>query len=143
MKSLDIFKIPEKDGISVAKFVHELKKVGFRRDDPRLEEMYEEFQKHLRTEKDLQDPKEELFGMVLGKESVQKVLIPIRQTLSLATPSFSSIAPCLSLIVKALQHELVIPEWKKFCKEIEKLYEECKKVTDGNVATIHSTTGTS
>ena len=39
------------------------------------------------------------------------------------------------VVEKALTGNLIIPEWKVFCNSIVTLYEECEKVTGGQVAT--------
>uniref|UniRef100_A0A1I8IAW9 glutaminase n=1 Tax=Macrostomum lignano TaxID=282301 RepID=A0A1I8IAW9_9PLAT len=41
----------------------------------------------------------------------------------------------LSFISRILERELIIPNWTDFCAEIEAMFNACKAVTDGQVAT--------
>lgn len=41
----------------------------------------------------------------------------------------------ISLISQALRNELVVPSWREFTTKIEQLFEECRDIKDGNLAT--------
>jgi glutaminase len=47
---------------------------------------------------------------------------------------FSCIKPSISLISQALRNELVIPAWREFTSKIEELFEECRCVNSGELA---------
>jgi hypothetical protein len=50
--------------------------------------------------------------------------------------NFRAIDPCISLVSRAFKRQFVLPEFHKFCKEIETIYENCKSNTDGNVSKL-------
>ncbi|KAK6048575.1 hypothetical protein COOONC_13920, partial [Cooperia oncophora] len=41
----------------------------------------------------------------------------------------------MQLISQALRNHLIIPSWGEFCAQVKAIFEECKHVKDGNVAT--------
>ncbi|XP_049946946.1 glutaminase kidney isoform, mitochondrial-like [Schistocerca serialis cubense] len=45
------------------------------------------------------------------------------------------VAPCAPLIKKAYYKELILPEFRAFTNDLEELYNKCKTITDGHVAT--------
>jgi hypothetical protein len=49
------------------------------------------------------------------------------------TNDFSAIDPCMYLLSRAFKRQFVIPEFHRFCKEIDTMYEHCKDNNDGMV----------
>ena len=44
------------------------------------------------------------------------------------------IQPDFKLIAKAFKNQLIIPEFTDFCHVIKEIYEDCKEIRTGNVA---------
>ena len=54
--------------------------------------------------------------------------------LTLTGALLRAIQPDFKLIAKAFKNQLIIPEFTDFCQVIKEIYEECKNITSGTVA---------
>lgn len=106
-----LFDVLSDDGKSVreSKFLSSLKETGLRKNDPRLKDCIQRFQKEERErgEQDVEVDREKF------KEIIRENLV---------------------LIKKAFTDDFVIPEFEKFTEIIEDLYEDAKATTGGKVA---------
>uniref|UniRef100_A0A914BYA5 glutaminase n=1 Tax=Acrobeloides nanus TaxID=290746 RepID=A0A914BYA5_9BILA len=113
----ELFKIPNKNEASVGKLLSVLKSYGLQDNDPRLRPMMERIKK-------LEQEKEELSNEAKDpkhwklKEKDFKVCI----------------TESLSLISRTLQNNLIVPSWLQFCDIIKEIFDMCKEVRDGKVA---------
>lgn len=48
---------------------------------------------------------------------------------------FRCIAPSIDIVSRALQTDMVIPNWVTFVDQIRTLFNECKEIREGQVAT--------
>ncbi|KAI6234670.1 Glutaminase [Aphelenchoides fujianensis] len=111
----DLFKIPNsEEEASIGKLLAVLKSLGLREQDPRLAPMMakiSEFEAKMSDETDIRRYR-------LPKEQFK-----------------DCIHPSISLISQALRNELIIPSWKEFTEKIAELFNECRSIDDGELAT--------
>jgi len=100
--------------INIGKFLTELEKTGIRRNDKRLNGLVKKLEKILDEEG---STGRSLESLVLNKEVFRRV-----------------IQSDFQLISKAFKNQLIIPEFPDFCKVIKEIYEDCKQINTGNVA---------
>ncbi|KAK6021128.1 hypothetical protein OSTOST_13210 [Ostertagia ostertagi] len=113
----ELFKIPGKNEASIGRLLTVLKAFGLRMDDPRLKPM-------MRKLKQIEKQEE---------EKMNEVLEPKHWKLN-KEQFIDCVACSVSLIVQALQNDLVIPSWGAFADEIRRIYDECLEIRDGTVA---------
>ncbi|KAH7728569.1 glutaminase DH11.1 [Aphelenchoides avenae] len=111
------FKLPDRDKASIGRLLSELNTRGLRKEDPRLRAMISR----------LRQLDDEFYHG--GSESD-------RQHLCLRRHHFiECVAPCTSLLSSALRDQLVIPRFSEFTNKITELFEECRSIDDGVLAT--------
>ncbi|VDK49335.1 unnamed protein product, partial [Cylicostephanus goldi] len=107
----DLFKMPNKDEASISKLIKVLKSFGLRESDPRLRHMNEKM-------KSFEEEDDDARNFLLTRDKFKEC-----------------IHPSVQLISQALRNHLIIPSWGEFCGQIKSIYEECKSIKEGNVAT--------
>uniref|UniRef100_A0A336LR31 glutaminase n=2 Tax=Culicoides sonorensis TaxID=179676 RepID=A0A336LR31_CULSO len=110
----DMFKNEDTNLVSVGKFLAALRTCGIRRNDPRVAELMDNLRKVHKT-RDAEGGSPET--QYLNRETFKSV-----------------IQPNIVLIARAFRHQLVIPDFLGFTKDIEELFWKCKSNTDGKVA---------
>jgi len=100
--------------INVKKFMAGLMDTGLRADDPRLKEMYE--------------------NVSTVRSSINNSSFDDNPLVVDYDTFFGIISDNLEVVVRAFSHSFVIPQFKNFCAEVNKIYEKCKKNTCGEVA---------
>ncbi|CAJ0959639.1 unnamed protein product, partial [Mesorhabditis belari] len=109
----DLFKLPDRDEASVTKLIKVLKSFGLREKDPRMKKMMDQ----IRT---FEETKE---------EDDERVLHMRRDIFK------ECIQSSVQLISQALRNHLIIPSWGEFCLKIRDIFEECRGINGGTVAT--------
>ncbi|VDM82047.1 unnamed protein product, partial [Strongylus vulgaris] len=107
----DLFKMPNKDEASISKLIKVLKSFGLRESDPRLRHMNEKM-------KSFEEEDDDARNFLLTRDKFKEC-----------------IHPSVQLISQALRNHLIIPSWGEFCGQIKSIFEECKSVKEGSVAT--------
>jgi len=110
----EMFKNKETGLLSIGRFLGALKGTGLRKNDPRLKEMMD----RLRVVQKTKNP---------DGHSVDTAKLDLETFRSIIHQNFG-------LISRAFRHQLIIPEFQEFCKEIEEIYWKCKDNTEGKVA---------
>ncbi|CAD6195804.1 unnamed protein product [Caenorhabditis auriculariae] len=108
----DLFKHPNRDDANIGKLIKVLKSFGLREKDPRLREMMKRIKEF---EEDSEDEDRAVNDMTRKQFK-------------------ECINPSVGLISTALRNQLIIPNWSEFCGNIKKIFDECRLVTDGEVA---------
>ncbi|XP_049533888.1 glutaminase liver isoform, mitochondrial isoform X1 [Anopheles darlingi] len=110
-----MFKNKETNTVNMGKFLAELRTIGIRRTDPRIQEMMDNLKRvHKLNNYEHGSP----HTQQLNEETFKAV-----------------IAPNIVLIARAFRHQFVVPDFQGFTKDIEEIYWKCKSNTDGKVAT--------
>ncbi|RCN32899.1 glutaminase [Ancylostoma caninum] len=107
----DLFKMPNKDEASISKLIKVLKSFGLRESDPRLRHMMEKM-------KSFEDDDDDARNFLLSRDKFKEC-----------------IHPSVQLISQALRNHLIIPSWGEFCGQIKTIFEECRLIKEGSVAT--------
>uniref|UniRef100_A0A914X683 glutaminase n=1 Tax=Plectus sambesii TaxID=2011161 RepID=A0A914X683_9BILA len=114
----ELFKIPNTNEASIGKLFSVMKSFGLREDDPRLKPMMEKVRliesETEEREHETHDPKHWKLTREQFRECVSESLLLISQT---------------------LRNNLVVPSWHEFCQRIKTIFEKCKTVSTGKVAT--------
>jgi glutaminase len=113
----DLFKVPNKDEASIGRLLSVLRSMGLNESDPRLIPTIQKIREHDNTTKDDDEWMD-----------VKRYRLPREEFKDCVHPS-------ISLISQALRNELVVPSWKEFITKIEEIFNECKCICDGNLAT--------
>ncbi|PIC44135.1 hypothetical protein B9Z55_004607 [Caenorhabditis nigoni] len=114
----ELFKIPNKNEASIGKLLTVLRQLGLRDDDPRLVPMMEKIRDFEKiAEEKIAEAKEQKHWK-LTKEQFKEC-----------------ISPSIDIVSRALQTDMVIPNWINFVEKIRNIYNECKEIKDGQVAT--------
>ncbi|TKR82190.1 hypothetical protein L596_015952 [Steinernema carpocapsae] len=108
----DIYKDTERGGIPTSFIFRTLTENGLRADHPRVRLLKENIARVFKISED-----ESMEDRILDRESFKEC-----------------ISPSIELLNSALQKKLIIPEWQTFTSDIADLYEQCKPITDGEVA---------
>ncbi|KAI6170683.1 No extended memory [Aphelenchoides bicaudatus] len=113
----ELFRISNKDEAAVGKLIAVLKSYGIHDNDPRLRKMMEliwdiERRSEERTA-EAKDPKH----WRLNKKDFCRC-----------------VSESLGLISATLRNQLVIPSWTQFCSVIQEIFNNCKQINSGNVA---------
>jgi glutaminase len=132
----DIYKDKNEEVVPIGNFLASLEQAGLRRNDPRLRELMA----NLKEAKD-----------VLHRSNQQIKRGSPAAAADYSLPGYSSgsiealrlnredfktaITENIVLISKALRQQFVIPDFSAFCAHIERIYNDCKNVNGGNVAT--------
>uniref|UniRef100_A0A0N4UBR0 glutaminase n=1 Tax=Dracunculus medinensis TaxID=318479 RepID=A0A0N4UBR0_DRAME len=103
----ELFKCSKREGEVLRSF-------GIREDDPRLRQTIEKMRDYESKIEDDCDTRH----CLLDKEQFREC-----------------IRPSINLISQALRNDLIIPCWGEFTGKIREIYEECRELHDGNVAT--------
>ncbi|CAJ0959744.1 unnamed protein product, partial [Mesorhabditis belari] len=116
----DLFQVNQKGGpdgleerASISKLIKVLRSFGLRETDPRLRTMMERIRHYEEEEDDEHDTRSHLYTRQKFKECIH---------------------PSVQLISQALRNHLIIPSWGEFCSKIKEVFEECKGITTGEVA---------
>ncbi|CAD6190885.1 unnamed protein product [Caenorhabditis auriculariae] len=110
----DLYKDKETGKVYLPHFFKALVDSGIRKDDPRIVHMVQNIK-----DADLLD--DFVWGsqyLYLDKETFKK-----------------HVGSGISVISKALKRHMVIPDWEKFVGELTVLFEDCRNIKSGNVAT--------
>ncbi|KHJ92218.1 glutaminase [Oesophagostomum dentatum] len=126
----DLFKVPNKEYASITKLLkarnnnfqimydqHKiayqvLRSFGLREKDPRLQEMMD----RIRQIEDLREDDNK--GIHLRRHAFKEC-----------------ISPSMQLISQALRNQMIIPSWTEFCGRIKEIFDECRDINSGAVAT--------
>lgn len=104
--------LKDKDGnLSLNKFLEALRETGLRMRDPRLVESMRKLGTNTFADVDMGQ------GIVLDKATFK-----------------SCISDNIVLLTKAFRHQFILPEFKRFCQQIDELYWNAKPLTEGKVA---------
>uniref|UniRef100_A0AC34QUB2 Glutaminase n=1 Tax=Panagrolaimus sp. JU765 TaxID=591449 RepID=A0AC34QUB2_9BILA len=104
----DLYKNPQTNKISVDSFLRILDETGLKQDDPRIEKIVINLKNQsLASGCDVELEKDEFVQCIDNK---------------------------VGIIKKALKNQLIVPNWKHFCQNVELLYEKSKEETSGKVA---------
>ncbi|CAI2324350.1 unnamed protein product [Caenorhabditis sp. 36 PRJEB53466] len=117
-KVFDLFKIPNKNEASIGKLLTVLRQLGLRDDDPRLVPMMEKIREFENIAEEKCSEATEQKHWKLSKQQFKEC-----------------IAPSIDIVSRALQTDLVIPNWLAFVEKMRNLFNECKEIRDGQVAT--------
>ncbi|XP_041765883.1 glutaminase liver isoform, mitochondrial isoform X1 [Anopheles merus] len=110
----NMFKNKETNTVNMGKFLAELRTIGIRRTDPRIQELMDNLKRvHKLNNYEHGSP----HTQHLNEETFKAV-----------------IAPNIVLIARAFRHQFVIPDFQGFTKDIEEIYWKCKSNADGKVA---------
>ncbi|KAE9555747.1 hypothetical protein FO519_000961 [Halicephalobus sp. NKZ332] len=114
----DLFKIPNKNEASIGKLLTVLKSYGLQESDPRLKPMMDKIWKIEQMKEEVSNEARDPKHWKLSKDDFKLC-----------------INESLTLISRTLQNNLIIPSWQQFCTIIKSIYDHCKAVKDGKVAT--------
>lgn len=111
--------------------------MGLKKNDPRLAEMMEQFKScdAERTSRDVQD-NNDVMHLFLDRETFKRCgALPIPFPVARVRLSYwvRCVTPAMVLVVRALQNQLVIPDWPAFTDQIGEIYNLVKKVKEGEV----------
>ncbi|XP_018006527.1 glutaminase kidney isoform, mitochondrial isoform X3 [Hyalella azteca] len=95
--------------INVKKFLAGLLTTGLRSDDPRLREMYENVEEVKNRINQVDD---------------DSLLVDYQTFMGIISDN-------LEIVVRAFSHSFVIPEFRSFCDDIDKIYHQCKNNQNG------------
>lgn len=110
----DMFRQDDSDMVPMGKFLAALRTCGIRTNDPRISEMMDNLKKvHKMVNADAGSPETQN----LNRETFKSV-----------------IAPNIVLIARAFRHQLIIPDFLGFTKDVEDIFWNCKSNTDGKNA---------
>ncbi|CDW58414.1 glutaminase kidney, mitochondrial [Trichuris trichiura] len=112
-----VFEIFKNDSelVSVPKFLTALRSTGLQRSDPRLKSLLNKL--HQAHQNLVLEDAIEAHNLLLDKETFIKC-----------------ISDDVLLILQALRNEFVIPDWSRFCTEVEEIYKATQCYTEGKVA---------
>ncbi|CAB3405636.1 unnamed protein product [Caenorhabditis bovis] len=113
-----IFKIAKKEEASVGRLLMMLHKFGLRDDDPRLLPMMKKIDYYFKNEEEKSAEGSDHKHYILEKK---RFLECVRLS--------------MDVVGQVIANDLVIPNWSLFVSKIGQIYEECKEITDGKVAT--------
>jgi len=114
----ELFKIPNKNEASIGKLLTVLKSYGLQESDPRLKPMMDRIWKIEKMKEEVSNEAKDPKHWKLSHEDFKLC-----------------INESLALISRTLQNNLIIPSWQQFCTIIKAIYEHCKSVKAGKVAT--------
>ncbi|KAI6181246.1 Inosine-5'-monophosphate dehydrogenase [Aphelenchoides besseyi] len=106
--------ITNSDEASIGKLLLILKSLGLRDNDPRLQPMMEKICEY---ETRMQDESVDVKRYRLPREQFK-----------------DCIHPSISLISQALRNELIVPSWKEFTDKVTEIFNECRCINDGELA---------
>uniref|UniRef100_A0AC35U7C6 Glutaminase n=1 Tax=Rhabditophanes sp. KR3021 TaxID=114890 RepID=A0AC35U7C6_9BILA len=110
----DLFKVQNKDEASMGKLLSVLRSFGIRDDDPRMKQTFQLMNQFEAESNEDCDFRHYRLNRTKFRECIQ---------------------PSIALVSQALRNQLVIPNWSEFVSKIKEIFEECRGITDGEVAT--------
>ncbi|CAI5442421.1 unnamed protein product [Caenorhabditis angaria] len=113
----ELFKIPNKNEASIGKLLSVLRSFGFRDDDPRLVPMMEKVREFEQIAEEKCSEASDQKHWKLSKELFKQC-----------------ISPSIDIVCRALQNDFVIPAWSLFVTNIRQIFNDCKAIRDGQVA---------
>uniref|UniRef100_A0A914W1V8 glutaminase n=1 Tax=Plectus sambesii TaxID=2011161 RepID=A0A914W1V8_9BILA len=113
----ELFKTPNKEEACIGKLISLLKSYGLREDDPRLKPMMDKI-KEIEEEQEAHsnETKDSLHWNFNRKQFK------------------SCVIGSLVIITQALRNNLIVPSWNEFAEMIQKIYDECQSIKDGETA---------
>jgi len=110
----------EDEKVSVGVLLHELKNMGIRRDDPRLESILHKLKLIRRNSASTGTGD----GMAIAIENIQLNLEQFKRV----------IGSSMMLISKTFRGHLIIPEFEEFCNDISSIFMRCNEHSSGSPA---------
>ncbi|CAD6195807.1 unnamed protein product [Caenorhabditis auriculariae] len=107
----DLFKMRDRDEASITKLIKVLKSFGLRQSDPRLRPMFQMMKR-------MEDEDDDARNFALSRDRFKEC-----------------IHPSMPIISQALCNQMIIPSWGEFCARMKDIFDECRTIKDGHVAT--------
>uniref|UniRef100_A0A914XA53 glutaminase n=1 Tax=Plectus sambesii TaxID=2011161 RepID=A0A914XA53_9BILA len=114
----DIFKTPGKEEACIGKLLSVLKSCGLRDDDPRLRPMMDKLREIAQEREALSNETRDLAHWNLDRAQFK-----------------SCVNGSLVIITQALRNNLIVPSWSTFVDHMKEIFNKCKTVDEGHVAT--------
>ncbi|GMT07736.1 hypothetical protein PENTCL1PPCAC_29910, partial [Pristionchus entomophagus] len=109
-----------RDKASITQLLKLIRQYGINISDPRLKPMMDRIASH-----------EQFYGDDLLSSST----FELKEGIIMDRNTFKHcIRPCLPLVLEILRGNLVVPEWQRFTSKMTELFEECRNIKDGQVA---------
>ncbi|CAI2335229.1 unnamed protein product [Caenorhabditis sp. 36 PRJEB53466] len=106
-----LFRLPHgSTDCSFFRLIKVLKSFGIWENDPRLKQMFDRMKKH-------DEENEDSRQWAMSQEKFKEIIFP-----------------CTILISRTLRNQLIIPSWLEFTQIIEEVFESCRSINDGEVA---------